>query len=76
MGTDNLSRDALAMFMAMQQQGNSLAPGATPNLRPGSSGTGPLLPSLSLPPKIPHAPLQTGQPTPEQMMMANAEISR
>jgi hypothetical protein len=70
--SDALHGDALAMFMAMQQ--NPLLAGANfPGGRPG-----PMLPNMSLPPKGPQPPMgrQPGQPTPEQMMMANAEISR
>lgn len=71
---DALHGDTLAMFLAMQQN-PLLAGGAGANMRPG-----PVLPPLSLPPRVPHMPAgrphQPGQPTPEQMMMANAEISR
>lgn len=78
MMSEALQGDAMAMFMAMQQQGNPLlgAGGAGaaggphfPNGRPG----GPMLPPPALPPRGPHVP---GQPTHEQMMMAGAEISR
>jgi hypothetical protein len=73
--TDALHGDAFAMFMAMQQANPMLA-GAGANfnaMRPGA-----VLPPLSLPPKAPHMPTgrQPGQPTAEQLMMANAEISR
>lgn len=73
--TDALHGDAMAMLMAMHQTNPMLA-GAGANfnaMRPS-----PVLPPLSLPPKVPqvHAGRQPGQPTPEQMMMANAEISR
>lgn len=72
--TDALQGDALAMFMAMQQS-NPLLAGTGANL-PG--GPRPGLPHMPLPPKTPQPPMgrQPGQPTPEQMMMANAEICR
>lgn len=69
-----LQGDALAMFMAMQQHNNPLMPGGHgPNFHGGNARPGHVLP-----PRAPHMPMgrQPGQPTPEQMMMANAEISR
>lgn len=72
--TDALQGDALAMFMAMQQS-NPLLPGGGPHF-PG--GPRPGMHHMPLPPKMPRPSMgrQPGQPTPEQMMLANAEISR
>jgi hypothetical protein len=68
---DAMHGDALAMFMAMQQH-SALMAGAGANF----PGARPGMPPMSLPPKGPMGHRTPGQPTPEQMMMASAEISR